>query len=264
MNYLAEIRAFYDRLELNPLPAPAIALWHALMSIANKTGWQQEFTAAVSVLVLKSGLNAQAIKRARNRLEQEGYIRWRARGGNQAAVYEMVSLVVQNTPSFCTTNCTSNVPQSEPQGVPQHEPQSVPINKQKQKRNIEKDSKESQKKFIPPTVEMVLEYCLERKNAVDPEAFVDYYESKGWMVGSNRMKDWKAAVRTWEKRRMQSRTEAVKPKQNQFHNFHQRDTDLDAVVMEQVRERLGKERVHEPSDFNGAADQGSGSAVFPG
>ena len=73
MNYLAEIKAFYDRLEIKPLPSPAIALWHALMSIANKTGWQQDFTVAGSVLMLKSGLNAQAVKRARNRLEQEGF-----------------------------------------------------------------------------------------------------------------------------------------------------------------------------------------------
>ena len=124
MNYLAEIKAFYDRLELNPLPSPAIALWHALMSIANKTGWQQEFTVAVSVLVLKSGLNAQAIKRARNRLEQDGYITWKSRGGNLSAVYHLNSLVVQNS--------IKNVPQTEPQSVPQCEPQSVPINKHKQ------------------------------------------------------------------------------------------------------------------------------------
>lgn len=103
MNYIAEIKAFYDRLELNPLPSPAIALWHALMSIANKTGWQQEFTVAVSVLVLKSGLNAQAIKRARNRLEQDGYITWRSRGGNQAAVYHLNSLVVQNEVTAIST-----------------------------------------------------------------------------------------------------------------------------------------------------------------
>jgi len=107
MNYLLEIKAFYDRLELNPLPSPAIALWHALMSIANKTGWQQEFTVAVSVLVLKSGLNAQAIKRARNKLEQDGYIKWRSRGGCSSAAYQMISIVVQST--------TKNVPQSEPQ-----------------------------------------------------------------------------------------------------------------------------------------------------
>lgn len=136
MNYLAEIKAFYDRLELNPLPSPAIALWHALMSIANKTGWQQEFTVAVSVLVLKSGLNAQAIKRARNRLEQDGFITWRSRGGNQSAVYHLNSLVVQNdiknVPQREPQCEPQSVPQTDPQSVPQCEPQSVPINKHKQ------------------------------------------------------------------------------------------------------------------------------------
>lgn len=50
-----------------------------------------------------------------------------------------------------------------------------------------------------PTIEEVKEYCIERKNAVDPEKWFDFYSSKGWMIGKNRMKDWKAAVRTWEK-----------------------------------------------------------------
>ena len=66
------------------------------------------------------------------------------------------------------------------------------------------DSDESQpvkkrKQFKPPTVDEVEAYCQERMNNVDAEAFVDFYESKGWMVGKNKMKDWKAAVRTWEK-----------------------------------------------------------------
>lgn len=56
----------------------------------------------------------------------------------------------------------------------------------------------TRKPFIPPTVEEVREYCTERQNSVDAEAFIDFYESKGWMIGKNKMKDWKAAVRTWE------------------------------------------------------------------
>lgn len=55
------------------------------------------------------------------------------------------------------------------------------------------------KKFRPPTVGEVLAYCRERGNAVDPGRFVDFYESKGWKVGNQPMKDWKAAVRTWER-----------------------------------------------------------------
>lgn len=56
------------------------------------------------------------------------------------------------------------------------------------------------KRFTPPTVEEVSEYCWERGNGVDPQRFVDYYTSNGWMVGKNKMKDWKAAVRTWEQK----------------------------------------------------------------
>ena len=56
-------------------------------------------------------------------------------------------------------------------------------------------------KFTPPSVDDVRSYCLERGNDVDPETFVDFYTSKGWKVGKNSMKDWKAAVRTWEKRK---------------------------------------------------------------
>ena len=54
-------------------------------------------------------------------------------------------------------------------------------------------------KFIPPTLEEVTDYCKERKNRVDAGRFVDFYTAKGWMVGKNKMKDWKSAVRTWER-----------------------------------------------------------------
>lgn len=55
------------------------------------------------------------------------------------------------------------------------------------------------KRFQRPTVAEVSEYCDERHNNVDPQRFVDYYDSNGWHVGKNPMKDWKAAVRTWER-----------------------------------------------------------------
>ena len=54
------------------------------------------------------------------------------------------------------------------------------------------------KRFKKPTLEDVLSYCVERENAVDGEKFFNFYESNGWKVGKNPMKDWKAAVRNWE------------------------------------------------------------------
>lgn len=59
--------------------------------------------------------------------------------------------------------------------------------------------KKKSSRFVKPTIDEVAAYCRERKNSVDPEAFVAYYESKGWMVGRSPMKDWKQAVITFEK-----------------------------------------------------------------
>jgi hypothetical protein len=70
--------------------------------------------------------------------------------------------------------------------------------------------KEKKEKFSPPTVEEVRAYCAERNNGIDPEAFIDFYASKGWKVGSQPMKDWKASVRTWERRNKDSKPEQRK------------------------------------------------------
>lgn len=64
----------------------------------------------------------------------------------------------------------------------------------------EEDKDKDKDKDILPTIEKVTIYCDERKNNVDPNKFFDFYEAKGWMIGKNKMKDWKAAVRTWEKK----------------------------------------------------------------
>ena len=52
-----------------------------------------------------------------------------------------------------------------------------------------------------PTVEEIKQYCLQRNNGIDAEQFFDFYESKNWYVGKNKMKNWQAAIRTWEKRK---------------------------------------------------------------
>jgi hypothetical protein len=56
-----------------------------------------------------------------------------------------------------------------------------------------------EKNFKKPTLKEVEEYCKERNNDIDAQRFIDFYESKNWMIGKNKMKDWKACVRTWER-----------------------------------------------------------------
>lgn len=79
--------------------------------------------------------------------------------------------------------------------------QSVPHNNIENKDiNINSLYKKGGHHFQKPSLEEIRSYCLERGNKVDPEQFFNFYESKGWMVGKSPMKDWRAAIRTWEKR----------------------------------------------------------------
>ena len=65
---------------------------------------------------------------------------------------------------------------------------------------IEENRKEKKGRFTPPSLSEVEDYCQERENGIDAEAFLNHYEANGWMRGKTKIKDWKACVRTWEKR----------------------------------------------------------------
>ena len=102
--------------------------------------------------------------------------------------------------------------------------------------------KEQKKKFVKPSVDEVRAYCTERGNGIDPESFVDFYESKGWKVGNNPMKDWKAAVRTWEKReskveprpanKASPTSDIPKTVYDKIHNYPERQRDYKALAKE--------------------------------
>ncbi len=100
---------------------------------------------------------------------------------------EKASLQIKNNGSY--TDCIQNVDSLTTQ---------VRLGEDR----IGKDRKGKEKnigRFTPPTLDEVTDYCQERGNDVDPQRFLDYYASKGWMVGKTKMVDWRAAVRNWEK-----------------------------------------------------------------
>lgn len=72
--------------------------------------------------------------------------------------------------------------------------------KEKEKEKAKEKKKEKDVVFVPPTPRQVREYCTQRSNTVDPDKFVDYYEANGWRLGSNSVRDWKALVRSWERK----------------------------------------------------------------
>ena len=92
-------------------------------------------------------------------------------------------------------------------------------------------------RFTPPSVEEVAAYCQERGNGVDAARFVDFYSSKGWMIGKSRMKDWKAAVRNWER----SSDAKVTPGKKPGYNVQHHDGDLSDLQKAAIQRMLGEE-----------------------
>ena len=98
--------------------------------------------------------------------------------------------------------------------------------------------------FKPPTVEEVAAYCQERQNGIDPEAFVTFYEGTNWFRGKTKIKDWKACVRTWEKRdRETPPREKPQPKPKQYTTAAQYEATkpktIDADKLDAVRAAFG-------------------------
>ena len=99
------------------------------------------------------------------------------------------------------------------------------------------------KRFVKPTINEIQDYCIERNNNVNAEQFFDHYESNGWKVGKNSMKDWKAAVRTWE------RSEYRKPNSK-------KNSKEDAInVVNNLMNKLGGVDTEQPTtDFESTID----------
>jgi hypothetical protein len=110
--------------------------------------------------------------------------RWNNKDNNVITNYNKNNNVIN-----AITKITDNVNENENE----NENDNVNDNDIKEKNIIKK------KIFKKPTIDEIKDYCIERNNNVDPERFFDFYESKDWMIGKNKMKDWKSAVRTWEK-----------------------------------------------------------------
>src|SRR5690606_24793473 len=92
MNYMAEIKAFYDLVQVKQLSAGQIALWHALMHINNKCAWIEWFTVPNLTLKLHTGLSRAGIYKARNVLKQYGVIDFKS-NGTKATSYKLNSLL---------------------------------------------------------------------------------------------------------------------------------------------------------------------------
>lgn len=100
------------------------------------------------------------------------------------------------------------------------------VNTNNNDNNVINNKKENikRKKFVKPTLEEVKNYCKERNNSINPISFINYYESNGWMIGKNPMKDWKACVRSWETKDYNS-----KPKEEKLPDWFGKEIEKEQI-----------------------------------
>lgn len=140
------------------------------------------------------------------------------------------------------TNVQTNLRQISEKSPPEIE---IELEKEIEKEidSSAKSTTTKRKRFEKPTLSEIEQYCIERNNNVNAEQFYDYYESNGWKVGKNSMKDWKASVRTWE--RSEYRKSTVK-----------KNSKEDAInVVNNLMNKLGGVDTEQPTtDFESTID----------
>lgn len=191
MTYIDMLNEFYDFCECNTVSGSAQLLYYTLLGINNRCAWNEWFSRTNVSLSGRMGVSEKVLIRARNELKTLGLIDFvTSKKRGTCTKYSIL---------YSTKSSTKEVQKQYKSST--KEVQKEDINRYKTKTKKEKDISNdiSKKSFAPPTVDEVREYCRSRNNFVDPERFVDFYSAKGWMVGKNKMKDWKAAVRTWER-----------------------------------------------------------------
>ena len=198
MTYIDYLNEFNRWLESNVLPGNAQLMFFKFLDVFNRAGWPEYVQ--VDNLRLTLMIDASAITtaiRARDKLVEAGFLIYQ-KGKKGTPNRYSLKCSVKNETISATISATENATISATENATH-----IKTKTKTKNTPLLSPQGETRKRFSPPTVDEVREYCQSRSNGIDPEAFVAFYASKGWKVGRTPMKDWKQAVITWEKRRKQ-------------------------------------------------------------
>ena len=147
-------------------------LYFFLMQESNIRSWENPFECTNGLIASSINISEKTLIDARRRLQEKGFISFEAgQRKKKSPVYTLL---------FCDkVSITGNKNKSSNAG------------------------RRKETSFLPPMPEEVENYCRERNNGVDPLQFINFYTAKDWMIGKNKMKDWQAAIRTWENKNTQ-------------------------------------------------------------
>lgn len=174
------------------------ALYFFAIEHCNRLGWKKKFGFPTEMAKDAIGIkNYRTYMVTLNDLIDWGFIHMVERSKNQYSANIIALVKITNAPTKALSKAMQK--HSRKQGQSTYK-SIVSINKPENNINhiTNKPENGNLKRFTKPTLVEIENYCLERKNSINPNKFFDYYESNGWKVGRNSMKDWKAAIRNWE------------------------------------------------------------------
>lgn len=258
MNYIREINAFYDLVQVKQLSTGQIALWHALMQINNKCAWTKWFTAPNLTLELTTGLSRKGIYNARNILKQHGIIDFKS-NGQKATSYKLIPLL------HITQGTTQGTTQLTTQGTTQV---CATLNKLKETKLKDDDNAQAREEInifktweqnIGVLSPIVIQKLQDWQNDMPDDVICKAIEvavlnnARNWGYVNAILSNWHKhnirtldAVSAEEKNRLNKKNVAFKKgssKKTSFNNAKDRDWDFDELqkLENERRERLNKE-----------------------
>lgn len=209
MSYIELINAAWELREQGILSAPEHDFYAYLLHRCNKLNWKNPFNQPTEIICAILSINRNALISRRNKLRSLGLITFKE-GTAKAKPAEYTLCILKDTLPDTLAHTVSNTLTYTLSDTLAY---TLPNTNTKDKTREDKTrGKEKRKKeiFSKPTLQCVAEYCSHRANDIDPQAFVDFYEAKNWMIGKNKMRDWQACIRTWEAKQADSRHNVAK------------------------------------------------------
>ena len=188
MTYIDYLNDFNQWLETNALPASSQLMFYKLLYVFNRAGWPEYVGVDNLRLMLMTDTKSEkTVIRARDKLVEAGFI-----------TYKKGRKGTPNQYALCKKHC-NNYSISDSVSASISDSHIKTKTKTKKLSPNGESGRARSTRFTPPTLEEVTAYVRERGSSVDPQGFIDFYASKGWLVGKTPMKDWKAACRNAEK-----------------------------------------------------------------
>lgn len=225
MNYIEQIRKFWQCNNERPIGCNATALYFYLLNINNSLGWKDTFRHSDRYIAIQLGISVNTVRTAKNLLAQLGLISFKApqkksKSLDGCTLYSLSTVLNTDTDADTVLDTDADTDADTRDKLNKTKQENIESgclsppgeNLEEQTRKVDKkdppkkvvkkkeksSGKKERKNFTPPSVDDVSAYCKENGYTISPWKFVNYYTSNGWMVGRTKMKDWQAAVRNWQ------------------------------------------------------------------